>query len=77
MGYMTQGRLTLSPKELAKMLGVSEKTLWTRTQEGCLPVIRLGRRVLYPVNEIEEWIKKEAAKGKAEESANKRRKSED
>jgi excisionase family DNA binding protein len=62
MGVITKGRLTLSPKEVAELLGVSEKTLWLRTREGALPAVKLGRRVLYPVSELEAWLRREVEK---------------
>jgi len=62
MGVITKGRLTLSPKEVAELLGVSEKTLWLRTREGLIPAVKLGRRVLYPVNELEAWLRREIEK---------------
>jgi excisionase family DNA binding protein len=62
MGVITKGRLTLSPKEVAELLGISEKTLWLRTREGLIPAVKLGRRVLYPVNELEAWLRREIEK---------------
>jgi transposase len=55
----------LTPDVLAKRLGVSEKTLasWrtrvTETGESYGPrFIKLPRRVLYPVSEVEAWEKR-------------------
>ncbi|MBX3353968.1 MAG: helix-turn-helix domain-containing protein [Phycisphaeraceae bacterium] len=38
------------------MLGISERLLWTLTNAGEVPHIRLGARVLYPVKALNEWI---------------------
>lgn len=45
------------PKELARVLGVSIKTLdkLRRTGDG-IPWVRLGRRVIYPVDEVERFL---------------------
>ncbi|QDU37631.1 Helix-turn-helix domain protein [Maioricimonas rarisocia] len=55
--------LTLRPREAAKLLGISERTLWSLTQpRGPIPSVKLGRRVAYPVDLLREWLLK-AAKG--------------
>jgi excisionase family DNA binding protein len=59
MGILTRNRAALSPKEAAALLGISEKTLWLRTREGTIPAVKLGRRVLYPTDALEEWLRKE------------------
>ena len=58
-----QIRLLLSPREAAKALSICEKTLWTMTKNGDIPVIRMGRAVRYPVDKLKEWISKESNKG--------------
>ena len=55
-------RLALTPAETAKALGVGERMLWSMTNRGKIPHLRLGRRVLYPVRELEQWLS-ERAKG--------------
>ena len=59
-----QLRLLLSPREASRALAVCEKTLWTLTQKGEIPVIRIGRAVRYPLDGLREWIQK-----KSEDSA--------
>lgn len=46
----------LSASEAAKLLGISERMLWTLTNSGEVPHIRLGRRTLYPKPLLEKWI---------------------
>ena len=52
----------LSVKETAKVLGVSERTVWTITApRGRLVSCRLGQRVLYSVRAIEKFIEQQEA----------------
>lgn len=38
------------------MLGISERLLWTWTNAGVIPHVRIGTRVLYPVDQLREWL---------------------
>jgi excisionase family DNA binding protein len=49
-------RLTVSRSEAARMLGISERLLWTWTNAGVIPHVRIGTRVLYPVDQLREWL---------------------
>jgi excisionase family DNA binding protein len=56
-----QGRLALSPEEAAQTLGVSrtffyEHILWD------LRVVRIGRKRLIPVKELDSWLERHAAR---------------
>jgi len=58
---MSQGndgsRLLLSSQEAAAALSICQKTLWSITRpRGDLPCVRIGRRVLYAVDELRRWI---------------------
>lgn len=49
--------LTLTIKELAKRLGISERTIRRRVETRELPrPIRLGRKLLWRVAEIKAWV---------------------
>lgn len=48
--------LLLSPREAARALSICEKTLWTITQKGEIPVIKIGRLVRYPIEGLKAWI---------------------
>jgi predicted DNA-binding transcriptional regulator AlpA len=49
--------LLLSAREAAKLLSISERSLWRfSTPRGEIPVVRLGGRVLYSVRDLETWI---------------------
>lgn len=49
-------RLALRPREAAEALGVSERSLWTLTNDGTIPCVRVGRIILYPVDALETWL---------------------
>ena len=48
-------RLT-SATQAAKTLGISPRSLWTLTQVGTIPHVRLGRRVMYTHNSLHEAV---------------------
>lgn len=49
-------RLALRPREAARAIGVCERTLFTLTQRGEIPAVKLGRRVLYPTDQLRQWL---------------------
>ena len=50
-------RLALRPREAAAALGISEKALWSLTNMGLVPHIRLSERiVLYPIDGLRRWL---------------------
>ncbi len=51
-----------SAKEAAAYLGVSERHLWTQTKARRIPHVKIGRRVLYPVKELDAWLEDRAAR---------------
>ncbi|MEM7754874.1 MAG: helix-turn-helix domain-containing protein [Planctomycetota bacterium] len=53
----------LRPRDAARALGISERKLWSLTNAGEIPHVRLGRAVVYPVRELEAWLTDQAAKG--------------
>jgi predicted site-specific integrase-resolvase len=65
----TQLPLALRPRDAARMLGVSPRTLWGWTRAGIVPCVRVGagkrRTVLYPVADLRAWLARqiEGAKG--------------
>lgn len=50
--------MLLTARQAAKALSVCEKTLWTLTQRGELPVVRVGRAVRYDPRDLESWIQR-------------------
>jgi predicted DNA-binding transcriptional regulator AlpA len=56
-------RLSLRPAEAAKALGIGARLLWTETNAGRIPHIRIGRAVVYPVSSLKQWLADQATKG--------------
>lgn len=61
--------LSLRPRDAAKALGISPRTLWgLTTPRGPIPCVRLGngtrRAVLYPVADLQAWLSGKAEAGK-------------
>jgi excisionase family DNA binding protein len=60
--------LALRPREAAKALGISARHLWQLTKDGLIPCVRVGtgtrKTVLYPVVELEAWLRRQAATAK-------------
>jgi excisionase family DNA binding protein len=56
-----QPKLAVSAREAAAMLGISERLLWTWTRSGKVPHLRLGVRVLYPVELLRAWLNEQAS----------------
>lgn len=51
--------LLVGIREAARLLSVSERTLWKLTApRGPIPVVRLGKAVRYSVDDLREWLKK-------------------
>jgi excisionase family DNA binding protein len=50
------GRLLLTPTEAAAALAVSRRTLWSLTNAGIVPSLRIGRCVRYSVPDLQAWI---------------------
>lgn len=56
---MHSERLALRPREACRWLGVSLRTLHTWTKQGRIPHLRVGKVVLYPVTELEAWLREQ------------------
>jgi excisionase family DNA binding protein len=53
-----QDVLLVDPKEAARLLAISQRTLWKWTFEAqsALPYVRVGRLVRYSVGDLMRWI---------------------
>ena len=61
--------LLLSARKAAEALSVCEKTLWSMTApRGDLPVVKIGRRTLYAVDDLHSWIKRHKTGGHSDDS---------
>ncbi len=52
--------LAMRPREAAKAIGISERTLWQWTEDGYVPHVRHGKVVLYPVDALRDWLRRQA-----------------
>jgi excisionase family DNA binding protein len=52
----------LDAKETAKILNISERSLWTLTNNGTIPHIRFGRSIRYDPSDLARWITKQKRK---------------
>lgn len=52
----------LKPKEAAAVLAISARTLWTLTNCGAVPAVRIGRNVRYDPLALREWIDEKRTK---------------
>lgn len=50
-------REVFTAAELAKLFGVSLKTIYLNAKRGNIPTIRLGRRLFFPKRAIFNWFK--------------------
>lgn len=60
---MNTPRLALRPKEACVALSIGPRLLWSMTNRGEIPHVRLGRAVVYPVDELRRWLAEQASKG--------------
>ncbi len=52
----TPGVMLINAREAARLLSISGRTLWTLTNTGELPCVRIGRAVRYDVADLQAWI---------------------
>jgi len=50
--------MLLTARQTAKALSICEKTLWTLTQQGEIPCVRIGRAVRYDPADLQNWIQR-------------------
>jgi excisionase family DNA binding protein len=53
--------------DVARLLNVSARTVWSLTESGSLPHLRIGRRVLYPVDGLRRWAAERTRGGASSE----------
>lgn len=58
-------QILMKPKEAAKFLAISEKTLWNLRKRGEIPYLKIGRSVRYPVDDLRRWISRRRKGGEA------------
>ncbi len=55
--------ILVDAREAARRLAISTRTLWTLTDDGTMPVVRIGRAVRYRVADLEAYAERMATKG--------------
>lgn len=48
--------LAVDARTAARMLSISPRTLWNLSNTGAVPVVRVGRRVLFQVRDLHEFL---------------------
>lgn len=67
----TPRQLLLTVRQVAKLLSVSDRTVWTHTApRGPIPAVRIGGSVRYTLEDLEAWIQQARNKGEALEKEN-------
>lgn len=62
--HPTPPPLALRPREAAKALSISERTLWALTApRGPIPCVRVGGCVLFRMADLDEWLRHAAEGG--------------
>jgi excisionase family DNA binding protein len=54
--------LLISSMQAAKSLGICERQLFTMTKNGSIPCVRIGKRVLYDIQDLRQWIDQQKTK---------------
>ncbi len=58
------GRLTVTVKQLAEMMGLNESAIYQLTSQKRIPHVKIGRRVLFPVEVVRKWLEEHAVSAK-------------
>ena len=56
MKAQTNERLTLTPEDAAKQLGVSKPTMYALCNRKDFPSVRVGRKIIIPLVALEKWL---------------------
>lgn len=52
--------LALRSKDAARAIGIGPRLLWSLTNQGVIPHVKIGRRVVYPVDLLRQYLQREA-----------------
>lgn len=52
--------LLVDPGEAARILSIGQRKLWSETNCGNIPCVRIGRAVRYSVEALRDWILKQS-----------------
>lgn len=56
MNTQTAEKLTLTPGEAAKQLGISMPTMYQLCSKEGFPSVRLGRKIIIPLDGLKKWL---------------------
>ena len=59
---MTKESITISVAEAAKILGISRPTMYKLMHRADFPQLRVGRRMLIPVDDLRQWVSAQATR---------------
>ncbi len=57
--------LLVDAKQAATLLAIGERTLWSLTRASEVPHVRIGRRILYPVDDLKTWVRAQTKGGQS------------
>jgi excisionase family DNA binding protein len=57
--------LLVDRREAARLLSLSSRTIWTLTNAGVIPSVRIGRLVRYTLADLREFIDRQRSDGEA------------
>lgn len=52
--------LAFRPRDAARALSLSERTLWGLTKDGKIPFVRFGKAVRYPRHLLLRWLEEQS-----------------
>ena len=53
----------LAPRDAARTLAISERTLWTLTHRGDISAVRIGRAVRYDLADLRQFVARAKTEG--------------
>lgn len=53
-------KLTVTVDEMAKIVGVSRPTAYELIHKEGFPTVRIGRRVVIPIDSLKRWLEEQA-----------------
>jgi len=56
-------KIALTVQEVAVAIGISDRRVWDLINVEGFPVVRLGKRVVIPVDGLRQWLAEQAERG--------------
>lgn len=53
---MAYSKLCMTTNEAAEQLNISKSKLYQLLRENAIPSVRVGRKLLIPIQELKEWL---------------------